>query len=136
MDHRRETYEDRCFLAWAENLGLGQVRNVGRGDELSVGTRATRVNDTLWNTLTVKALKLLYQLHVLQERRACGSSGLGVLVVSDWRTVVTRQGTCIGRRSDCGRQDARCKQIQGISGKGPNGHCWVPLFFKCSVPST
>ena len=100
----------------------GQVGDVFSGGELAMGTGTTGVHDALGDALATETLQLLQQLHVLQQGRAVGSGGLGILVVADRRAIVAGQRSSVGRQ----RKEARGKDAQRKArwrgAKGHTGH--------------
>ncbi|MNQ59969.1 hypothetical protein D3C85_742350 [compost metagenome] len=99
VHHRGEAHEDRRAYALLENLGAGQVADIGGGDEFAVDTGATCMHHALRDALAIEALELLDQLHILQQGRAVRAGSLGVLVVADGGAVVAGQGGGKRRRS-------------------------------------
>ena len=100
--HGRETHKYRGGFAFGKYFGLGQVAQVIGDCKRAVCACATSVNNSLRDTLAIKTLQLLQQLHVLQQNRTIGPCRLGVLVVTDSGTVVTGQCGGLG----CNRQQA------------------------------
>ncbi|MNV77448.1 hypothetical protein D3C71_1708680 [compost metagenome] len=72
------------------------------------------MHHALGNTLAVKTLELLDQLHVLQQYRAIGSGGLRVLVVANHCAIVTGQLKGLGRE---GKRAAGKNAQQPLRGK-------------------
>jgi hypothetical protein len=65
-----EAKEDRGALAnGAQELGLGEVAYVLGHLKKAMGSGTLRVNNSLWDTLTVKVGELVNQVEVLQESR-------------------------------------------------------------------
>ncbi len=100
VDHGRKTYEYRGFFTRFEDGRLTKVADVGGRCEFAFYASAACVDYTLRDTLAIKALQLLQQLHVLQQDRPLGACGLRVLVVADRSAIVAGQGVrCIGSRN-------------------------------------
>ncbi|MNG09509.1 hypothetical protein D3C84_929280 [compost metagenome] len=110
--YRRETHEYRGTLARGEHLGPGQLRNVAGGDELAMGTGTAGMNDTLRYALAVEALKLLDQLHILQQGGASAAGSLRVLVVAYRGAVVAGQRSGEGA---AGNQHGRGEYAQCVA---------------------
>ena len=91
MHHSREAHEHRCGFTGGEYFGLGQVAEVVGHGEGAMGARAACVHHALRNAFAVEALQLLDQLHILQQHRAIGAGGLGVLVITDVGPVIAGQ---------------------------------------------
>lgn len=85
------THEYRGLFAGGEERGQGQSGQVFGGRKQAVGTRATGMYHALGDTLAVKPLEFLDQLHILQQYRASGTGGLRMLVVTNGSAVVTGQ---------------------------------------------
>ena len=83
---RGETRQHVGLGAWLEEAGLGVGADVFGGLEVTEGTRALGVHDTLWDALAVEVSHLLDEVRVVQHDGAVGARGERVPVRGGWRS--------------------------------------------------
>ena len=103
VNDRRKPHKYRRGFTGGKYLGLGQVAEVVGDGERTVGAGASGMYNTLRNTLTIKALQFLDQLHVLQQDRAIGPGGLRILIVANRCAIIAGEvGGVYGQRKKTG----------------------------------
>ncbi len=93
---RREPHKSLTASADpVEHRGLGVGGHVAGDLEVPVGARTSGVHDSLRDPLPVEPGKFLEEVLVLQQHRAVRSCGLGVLVVGNGCTGLSRENATI-----------------------------------------
>ena len=84
---RGETSQHRGFLALLQEAGLGVLRDVSGGLEVSEGPRSLGVRLALGDVLAVEMGQGVNQVGVVQQHWAVGTDGQGVFVAGRGGTV-------------------------------------------------
>ncbi|MNI65934.1 hypothetical protein D3C73_1214680 [compost metagenome] len=102
MNNRRKSNKNRRSGPRFKNGGTSQIADIFLRLKLAKSTGSSGVNDTLWNTLAFKALKLLNQMPILQQRWPIRARRLGVLIISNRGAIIVGHlGICICLGKTC-----------------------------------